>query len=194
MSTSIEPGTNPVSPKVAIASLLMLLVPALSSVLLYLQTDQGAALYAALPVWLIVVVRSTLAGFSSFFAGYFTNDSQRILDLATSPKVIATVVVGILAQAVVDLIAFLTGDGATLYASWHPVFVVAFSAVLPAISALVAGLATKDPARLTPKNPNPVAKIPSGPTSTANQQPNLGLPDGLTPRPITHRAGDQAID
>jgi hypothetical protein len=152
---------NPVSPKVIVGAVVALLVPAVSAALLYLQTDQGAQLYAALPIWLIVFVRALLTGLSTFLASYLTTDPLRILDLATSPKVIAATVGGVVVQAVVDVIAFLAADGQSLYANWPPVLVVAFSAVLPAVAALLSGLLKPDPARLTSANPTPRAIQPA---------------------------------
>ena len=184
MSTATpDPVGNSLSPKVLAVTVVMLLVPALSSVLLYLQTEQGAQLYAALPIWLVVVVRSLLAGLSAYVAGYLARDPRRVLDLATSPKVLFGVGAGIAAQAVVDLIAFLaTPEGQSLYTSWPPVLVVAFSAVLPAAVSLVSGYLVPDPARVTPTNPHP------DPIEPVNHEeltytPGIGIPVGAPGHP-----------
>lgn len=177
---------NPPSPKVIALAAVMLVVPAASASLLYLNSEQGVALYASVPVWLIVVIRSALAGLSAFFAGLKTTDPQRVLDLATSPKVLVGVGTGIVAQAVVDLIAFLSApEGQTLYTNWPPILVVAFSAVLPAIAAFAGGYVVTDPARVTPKNPHP-DPIQSVSREVPVQAPGeLGLPPHLQTPPLT---------
>ena len=139
---------NPVSPKVAVAGLVALILPAISATLLYLQTDQGAQLYAALPVWLIVVVRAIITGLATWVASYSVTDPQRVVSMVTSPKVVFATLGAIVLQAAADLIVFLTGpEGSSLYASWPPILVVAFSAVLPAAGAFIAGYLKADPAR-----------------------------------------------
>ena len=164
--------TNPISPKVLAATIVALVIPAVSAALLYLQTDQGAQLYAALPVWLIVFIRAALTGLSTWIASYTVSDPKRLLDLAASPKVVFATLAAVLVQAIVDTLVFLTGPGGgSIYANWPPVLVVAVQAVLPALAALLAGWVKNDPARLTSKNPAPVATTP--PTEV----PQLGVDD-----------------
>ena len=126
MSTHRVDLTNPVSPKTIAATLVALIVPAVSAALLYLQTDQGAQLYAALPVWLIVFVRALVTGLATWIVAYQVADPNRILDLAASPKVVAATLAAVVVQAVIDLIAFLLGpEGTSLYAAWNPIVVIA---------------------------------------------------------------------
>ena len=181
----LDPTINPVSPKVIALSTVTLLITALSSMALYLQTTDGSQIYAQLPVWLIVVIRSALTGLSSFFAGYRASDPQRVIDLATSPKVLAGVGIGLCAQIVVDLVAFLVGDGRGLYSNWNPVFVVALSSVLPLIAAAAASFIQPDPARVSPKNldPEPIRPVTRAEV-VASTHRGPGGPGGLLPEGV----------
>lgn len=201
MSTAVtgpvlDPAKNPPSPKVIALGLVMLVVPALSSVLLYLNTEQGVDLYRALPVLVVVVLRSLLAGLSAWVTGYLVPDPRRVLDLATSPKVLAGVATGIVAQAVVDLVAFLSAPaGQTLYAAWPPIAVVALSAVLPAIAAAAAGYLVPDPARVTPGNPDPDPIRPVSHAELTTLPGALGTPPGVPghPRVVTGDGSGTAL-
>lgn len=169
--------TNPPSPKVIAASVAALVVPAISAALLYLQTDQGAQLYAALPVVLVVLVRALITGLVTWIAAYRVADPQRILDLAASPKVVFATLGAVAVQAIVDVIVYLTGpDAGGLYASWPPIAVVALQAVLPALAAGLLGWLKVDPARYTSDNQTPKATLP--PSAVPQAAPAYQHDDG----------------
>lgn len=175
---------NPPSPKAIGAGIGSLVATVLLALLMYLNTEQGVQLYAALPVLLIVGLKSILTGLATLIVSYRLTDPQRILDLATSPKVIAATLVSVVATAAVEVLNFLlTPDGQSLYSSWPPLAVVALSAGIPAVAAALAGYIVKDPARLTKDNPHPVASIPAVPESVDVE---LDMPDfsGFTPQDI----------
>lgn len=180
----LDLSKNPPSPKMIAVTTVMLVLPIVTAAGLYLQTDQGVSLYAALPVYVLVPVKSALAGLTAWLVGLRTIDPQRVLDLATSPKVVYGVLGGVVVQAVLDLVIFLMGDGQGLYSSLHPVLVVAISAGLPAVAAGLASYLVKDPARVTPTNPVPKPIEPVEITTAGGQAhaipPQDGDPTALT--------------
>lgn len=66
-----------------------------------------------------------------------------------SPKVVLAAALAFLAPTVIIVLDYLLGEGAGVFAGWHPIAQIAVLSILTSIASFVAGYVKRDPIRET---------------------------------------------